>query len=193
MTMPIEWLSVFCTYMISTLGSNSPTSPPYILPLIHARLAWGICCHSSCNVFGGSCWFCGSAGRCWSAFLCWRMFQSCSIGLRSGERLGLFIRSIVLLSKFSFTIRALWSRALSSMKIKPSPTEPAMSLTIEWRIFSAYFKPVMEPSIKRKSVLGNTNACPNHYRASSKSIMLRNVIIGIFDLQTCRLTSWKST
>lgn len=32
MTMPIEWLSVFCTCMISTLGSNSPTSPPYTAP-----------------------------------------------------------------------------------------------------------------------------------------------------------------
>lgn len=87
---------------------------------------------------------------------CWRMSQACSIGLRSGERLSQSMRWIVSFSKYSFTIRSLWDRAFSSMKINSSQTTPAMVLTAGWRISSRYFKPVRYPLIKCKSILMST-------------------------------------
>lgn len=130
MTMPIEWLSVFCTYMISTLGSNSPTSPPYtahdprkaclrdLLPFLLQRIRRLLLI----------LW------KCWKMLKCVSLLKNVPI-IFNWIKVCRKTWPVHTLNCFAFEGLVYYSGsmkwALSSMKIKTSPTAPAMGLTIE--------------------------------------------------------------
>ncbi|GFX41772.1 hypothetical protein TNCV_388851 [Trichonephila clavipes] len=84
---------------------------------------WGILFHSSRSAISKSRTVAGGLGR--AAMRRPSMSQECSIGFRSGEHAGHYIRCIVSASSMFSTRRALCGRALSSWKTKESPMAPA--------------------------------------------------------------------
>ncbi|GFV82473.1 uncharacterized protein TNCV_3982651 [Trichonephila clavipes] len=84
---------------------------------------WGILFHSSRSAISKSRTVAGGLGR--AAMRRPRMSQTCSIGFRSGEHAGHYIRCIFSASSMFFTRRALCGRALSSWKTKESPMATA--------------------------------------------------------------------
>ncbi|GFW09592.1 sushi, von Willebrand factor type A, EGF and pentraxin domain-containing protein 1 [Trichonephila clavipes] len=84
---------------------------------------WGILFHSSRSAISKSRTVAGGLGH--AAMRRPSMSQTCSIGFRSGEHAGHYIRCIVSASSMFSTRRALCGRALSSWKTKESPMATA--------------------------------------------------------------------
>ena len=67
-----------------------------------------------------------------------KLFQTCSIGFKSGERAGQSRHSISSLSRCSWVAWAVWGQALSSIRMKGSPITLAHGLTWTSRMSSLY-------------------------------------------------------
>ena len=86
-----------------------------MLPMSLWVAAISIVSHSSIRTFSSSTRIVGWAGR--RKIATCSMFQTCSIGLRSGEHAGQSIRTMASCWRYSSTTLTRWGRALSSIRM----------------------------------------------------------------------------
>ena len=125
----IEYFQKFSTLIACVMSLASITAWQRLLILLISLLILycGIWSHSSRRACLSSCTDAGCTGRDETA-VC-NISQACSIGFRSGDLAGHSIQTIVACSRYWLVMRALCARALSSIRMKFSPTAPAYGRT----------------------------------------------------------------